>query len=251
MAASGATAAPGPELVEVSRGMVARRFVVWLVAVLTTVGIASAIGLLLTEAFDGSAVVRLDERIASRLASGRTGTGDTLTGIGNVFADPIPVAVLWFVAMVVAWRVFRTWAAPLVVLSGVGGEKLSYYLSTLIVDRPRPDVPTIGHRHVTSSFPSGHVGSAISLYGCIALLVWLYLWRRHRAGGATGLRPDRWLPAMAVVVALIGIVVAVSRMYRGFHFLTDVIAGALIGVTWVLVPALLLVRRGDGRAGAS
>jgi undecaprenyl-diphosphatase len=49
-------------------------------------------------------------------------------------------------------------------------------------------------------------------------------------------------------VALIPIVVALSRMYRGMHFLSDVVAGVLLGaaslwVTWRILWAAERARR--------
>lgn len=232
--------------------LVGRRFPLWVLSVVLTVGVVAGLGLLLRHPLGDSPIVRFDERLAARFEEGRTSTLTAFTGAGNFLADTIPVAVLLLVAMIVARRVFDAWNAALYLAAGVGGEKLSYYVSTLIVGRPRPDVETIGQSHATTSFPSGHVGSAVSLYGCLAVMVWLALWRHHakhagptRVAGAR--TPDRWVPMMALLVAAIGVIVALSRMYRGFHFLTDVVVGAAIGVVWVLVPYGLLVQRSADR----
>jgi len=202
---------------------VAPRFLAGVVSVMV---IASAIGLLLTHVFEHSALVRLDVRLDNTLAANRTPRLDSLTGVGTFFADPLPVATALLLAIVIAACVVRHWRAPVFLAVAVGGEKLSYYLSTLIVNRPRPQVPTVGQVHVTSSFPSGHVGSAISLWASIALLVMTVVAGRLRT--------------RAVVVALlVGLFfaseVGFSRLYRGHHFLTDVLVGAAIGTVWVIL----------------
>ena len=188
--------------------------------------VASAIGLLLTHVFEHSALVRLDVRLDNTLAANRTPRLNRLTGIGTFFADPLPVASALLLALVIVTLVVRHWRAPMFLAFAVGGEKLSYYLSTLIVDRPRPQVPTVGQVHVTSSFPSGHVGSAVSLWASLALLIMALVAGRLR-------------PRAVVVAGLVGLVfaseVSFSRLYRGHHFLTDVLVGAAIGTVWVVL----------------
>jgi membrane-associated phospholipid phosphatase len=83
--------------------------------------------------------------------------------------------------------------------------------------------------HVTSSFPSGHVGSAVSLYGSIAVLVFT-LALPHRVRGSRA-----WHVAAGVLVASTAVIVAVSRMYCGQHFLTDGVCGVIIGAAWLYV----------------
>jgi len=60
------------------------------------------------------------------------------------------------------------------------------------------------------SFPSGHTQGASSVFGSAA--VWF---------------KKRWLTIIATVII---IMVAISRMYLGAHYLTDVIAGGLLGI---------------------
>jgi membrane-associated phospholipid phosphatase len=188
--------------------------------------VASAVGLLLKHVVENSALVRFDIRLADTLEANRTELLDRLTGIGTFFSDPLPVAVVWLLAVVVTAVTLRNWRPPMLFMIAIGGEKLSYLLTTLVVDRPRPEVETVGKVHVTSSYPSGHVGSAISLWATLALLL-------------MALHFGRVNKRAAIVAILVGTFFAVevgySRMYRGHHFFTDVVAGSVIGAAWVLI----------------
>jgi membrane-associated phospholipid phosphatase len=94
---------------------------------------------------------------------------------------------------------------------------------TLLVERDRPHVPKLDVAPPTSSFPSGHTTAAVVLYGMLAFLAS----NRLRSGAIV------WLARFMAVAA--PILVGVSRMYRGMHFLTDVVAGALLGLTWLFI----------------
>jgi undecaprenyl-diphosphatase len=205
----------------------------WLGWLLVMITVMSAVGLLLTHVLDDTALVHFDVRTAQHLADSRTPRFDTLTGAGTFIADPISVATLWLIAVVAAAWITRSWVAPAFILGAIGGEKLSYLVTTLIVERPRPEVPTIGKVHFTSSYPSGHVGSAITLYGSIAILLLCLYLRDSR----------RWRVVLGLVVATLATIVALSRLYRGHHFVTDVVCGALVGIAWLAIAHHLTLAR--------
>ena len=192
---------------------------------LTVTGVAllvivTAAGLLLVGPFEAGRVAHWDLDVAHWFVDQRTATLNTLAEAGTWLAETITVPVVLLVAVVVSWRVSTNVAAPVFLVVAVGGEKLIYLVSSLLVGRDRPPVPTIGTTYATSSFPSGHVASAVTLYGSIALLIAL---RRSASVRAV----------LLAVVAVIAVVVAVCRMYCGFHYLTDSIAGALVGAVWL------------------
>jgi len=188
---------------------------------LALLGLVIVADLLLVGPFEDGLLSRWDLDAAHWFVEARTATLDTLAEIGTWLAETITVSVLLVVAIIVAWRVSDNVAAPVFIAITVGGEKLLYLIASLVVDRDRPPVPTVGTTYATSSFPSGHLASAITLYGSIALLIALHRSRRVRL-------------ALLAVVGAISLVVALCRMYTGFHYLTDCIAGAVVGVVWLV-----------------
>jgi membrane-associated phospholipid phosphatase len=84
------------------------------------------------------------------------------------------------------------------------------------------------------SFPSGHTSKTMATYGFLAL-IWFTASRSA-------------LERMVIVLTLLFIstVVPLGRMSMGVHWPSDVVAGMLLGITWVAV--LGVARRYEGQA---
>jgi hypothetical protein len=86
---------------------------------------------------------------------------------------------------------------------------------------------------IGSSYPSGHTAAAV-VYSAIVIVIF---WHTRRV----------WVRALAVAVAIaIPICVGYSRVYRGMHHLSDVVAGALLGGAWV-ISSYLVIRSAERR----
>lgn len=119
----------------------------------------------------------------------------------------------------------RRWAAFFCALTLLG-HPLNLWIKSG-VDRPRPGenlvqvlLPAVG-----TSFPSGHAMSAAMFYGFIAFLAYVFLPRR---------RTHRLLPAALAVVVLL---VSISRVYVGAHWFSDILGGLTAGIFFVLLLA--------------
>lgn len=91
-----------------------------------------------------------------------------------------------------------------------------------IVQRPRP----IEYRiidEVGYSFPSGHSMVSMAFYGFIIYLIYRYVTNKHL----------KW-SAIAVLSILI-IAIGVSRIYLGVHYTSDVLAGFLISISYLII----------------
>jgi undecaprenyl-diphosphatase len=90
----------------------------------------------------------------------------------------------------------------------------------LLVDRPRPEVD---HPIITAfgkSFPSGHALSSTVVFGALLLTFLPAVPLRYRTVSVV---------TTATLVAAIG----ASRVLLGVHFLSDVIAGFVLGLAWL------------------
>jgi len=130
------------------------------------------------------------------------------------------VGVLFaLVAGVLLWK--RLWYRLLgLTLVVPGGMLLNIVLKNLF-DRARPGWADPLLALTDASFPSGHAMLATMIYGYIAI----YL--------IPAIESWAWRACVAVFTVLLVLAVALSRMYLGAHYLSDVLAAMAAGVVWL------------------
>ena len=186
-----------------------------------------AVGWLLTHPLSNSWIVHTDESISRWFESRRTPTMNSLTFIGSMLSDTMVKIVITAIVAIAMLIVWKRWLEPLVVVGSLILEALTFITVTTLVGRHRPNVVRLETSPVGSSYPSGHMGAAVA-YSAIIVVVF---WHTRR----------RWIRVIAAAVgAIIPLCVGFSRVYRGMHYLSDVIFGALLGGASVIATVAVM-----------
>ena len=136
--------------------------------------------------------------------------------------SPVATAILGIGAgAVLSWQA-RSVIPGIVVVGTVGSAAVASTVMTAVVARERPPTASQVLLETDHSFPSGHVTGTGALIGIVVLLVAM----QHTPS------VKRLLMLVAVVVTL---VVALTRLYLGVHWLTDVVAGAALATFAVTI----------------
>lgn len=142
----------------------------------------------------------------------------------------VPAAVL--VATLTIALVRRAWRPVATVLLAFGGASAASLALKSLTQRARPSAAVmLGAPASGWSFPSGHTLLTTALMGALVMLLW-------RGTSRLIVR------AVAVAGAVAGaLLMGVSRLYLGDHWLTDVLASYALAVSSLAVTAVLLNAR--------
>ncbi|ADB76100.1 phosphatase PAP2 family protein [Geodermatophilus obscurus] len=179
--------------------------------------------------------VRLDEAVSRALYAGDDRSAFTgvllevLTTPGATwFRVVASLPVLFWLGTRRAWRT-AAWVVTANVLVGP--------LTALLKEtfgRVRPAFENGGATYDSLSFPSGHSSGIATLVTIALVLAWPRLMGRQRRLA---------LAAGAALVVLVGL----TRMWLGVHFLSDVLGGWAFGAAWTLLVALAFDALPGGR----
>jgi undecaprenyl-diphosphatase len=145
-----------------------------------------------------------------------------MKALSTIGSAPVYWVVFGVIVLWLAWRGRRK-TAVFVAVTMLGSAALNALVKAA-VHRARPVLPEPVAHAGGLSFPSGHAQSAVVAFGLLLLLALPHLrgaWR----GAAIGL-------AAAMVLAI-----GVSRVALGVHFVSDVLAGYVLGAAWLAAMA--------------
>lgn len=183
---------------------------------------STAVGWMVVEWWEPSAAGRADERINLWLEDARTGDWNTVAERTSMLSDTLTKVLLGVALLPVFLWLFRRWHEYALVFGGLLLEVSIFGVSTMLVGRERPPVERLDGAP-TNSWPSGHIAAATVFYVGLAVVIFM---RTRRAG-------PRVVGVVIGVAATVG--VAVSRLYLGMHYLTDAVAGVVIGLVTLAV----------------
>ena len=199
--------------------------------VLVFVGMTLTLVALAEHVMTGRPLTLVDQQLSAWLARKRTPSLTTffiiVTSLGSTAMGTIIAVVL---GVYLLRRRQRYWFAA-TMLSIAGGSLLNRYLK-LAFQRARPEVDDPVSAFAGYSFPSGHTMAATVVFGTLAL----FLFTRKKS-----FRSRAVVMGLAVLVIAM---VALSRIYLGAHYLTDVLAAIAEGLAWLSLSfTLILVLR--------
>jgi undecaprenyl-diphosphatase len=142
------------------------------------------------------------------------------TDLGGALKLTVITAIIVTI-MVVRWR---SWTPLVLMAIGASGSLLMTAAGKQLVGRARPPLEYAVPPYETSaSFPSGHTLNSTVIASLVAYLLLLHLTS---------------LVARILSVVLAGVwfvAMGLSRVFLGYHWLTDVLVGWTLGLAWVAV----------------
>jgi len=141
------------------------------------------------------------------------------TTTGNV-EFIVPIALLIFAVLMYKKQRLNA----LLFAFGVGGAALANLLLKFVFQRDRPafwESIVIEHGY---SFPSGHAMVSSALVLSLIVILWNTRWR---------------IPTI-IIGGFIALMIAMSRLYFGVHYPTDILAGWSVSLIWVSIVTIVV-----------
>lgn len=214
------------------------------IGITLTVGATAASALVYDAVEDGEGLARVDRPVLDWVLTQRTrGRDEAVTWFTDLGSVRLMVPMTIVLAALLWWWWRRPTPAILMMVAGAGSVLMTV-VGKHLVGRPRPALELAVPPYETSpAFPSGHALNSWVLWILVGYLV------------ATRL-PGRW-PHVVVttIAATLAVLMGLSRVYLGHHWLSDVLVGWTLGTAWLAViitghRVALAVRR-SGRAGSA
>lgn len=170
----------------------------------------------------------IDQKVQQFVQMIRTPTGDQIfsfiTDLGSVTFITISSIVLAVVMFFIYQR--RKWRILYFAVAIIGIGLLTRVLKN-VFGRERPNIFE-EYDGTGFSFPSGHSTGPMVFYGFLIYLVIRSQWDKT----------IKWL--LGIVLFLLIFSIGFSRIYLGVHYATDVFAGHMLGLAWLISCILVL-----------
>ena len=192
----------------------------------------------LDDVLEGDGIAGIDRPTARWLATHRDLWLTTALRAVTIGGDPRFLAALALpISVVAGWRC-RSWRPVVLAVAAGGGIALMLFTAKALVGRERPPLPFAVVAADGYSFPSGHATGTAAILVVSAWMVarWLI---------------TSWVGRVIMWTVAIGaaLVIGYSRIYLGVHYLSDVLAGWLLGLAWAGVVILVGTWWTDGWRG--
>lgn len=127
-----------------------------------------------------------------------------------------------FVILIILLLVIRNKKINIALISNLGLVILLNQVIKFIVKRPRPQVlPLVEERGY--SFPSGHSMISLAFYGFLIYLIY------------NNIKNKKYKYALMISLSILIVLIGISRVYLGVHYLSDVLAGFIVSIIYLLI----------------
>lgn len=184
----------------------------WFDVLLLVLLVALTVGL----ALDGSPLLDMDVEMKNFADAHRPPGADLTAKVFNMLGQGLPLTLLCLGLAILHSRRLKTYEPVLPVVCAFAFTYVTIGALKLFTDRGAPHYGSVllFSESTGRSYPSGHAANVIVWYGVLAMLLAPFVWPWVR-----GLL--RYGPA---------IVVSFATTYLGYHWVTDTLAGVLIGL---------------------
>ncbi len=135
-----------------------------------------------------------------------------ITELGSA-VGVITLTVLILIVTAVSKKYFFSFGLPVAITSII--SRVVNITAKNIIDRPRPDFKVLEASE--TSFPSGHAQNNMAFYIAILLVALLVV------------TAPKWRIVLKISLIALPIIIGITRIYFGVHYVSDVLAGWGIG----------------------
>lgn len=161
----------------------------------------------------------VDHNLAAWFLENRSSVGISIFKIITAFGGwkiIIAVSLIIFLLLIYKKKLYLMWPF---LLTSIVAETITLF-SKIWLHRSRPLFSAVSE--ISFSFPSGHATIVVVFYGYISYILTKLFPVKHHP----------WL--ISVNIALI-ILVGLSRLYLGVHYLSDILAGYFVGAIFLFL----------------
>jgi undecaprenyl-diphosphatase len=118
----------------------------------------------------------------------------------------------------------KKYRAGVALVSSVFGAAFLTEFLKLCFNRERPEISSRLATEFTFSFPSGHATASFALFPILAVLFYTQVDI-----------PENYKRLVVFLLSILPFFVGYSRLYLGMHYATDIMAGALVGLSFASI----------------
>lgn len=180
--------------------------------------------------FNMNAIQHIDNRVTLSIISWRTPQLSSFFSAVTILANPTSVVTTVLILAIIAYVLTKRFHLPLwiILTNSIGSLGLNPLVKN-IIQRSRPDEELRLVQEASYSFPSGHAFASMVAFGCVILLLLLFL------------KPSAFRGVLIVLSFVTILLIGFSRIFLGVHYLSDVVAGFSLGLFWLFISLSIFI----------